>query len=126
MNRHRKGVCLGVLTACLGGAAWYKRMYQMPLKEYTRQALYMAALDDEICRNELEGERIGGEVICFPSKAESLQYRYHLFLAINRGKSRKTLQAETAEMERRLEESKTYLRQPRGELEVEIVPGGGA
>lgn len=40
------------------------------------RALYMALLDDEICRNELEGNIIGGEEIRFPPKAESLHYRY--------------------------------------------------
>ena len=40
----------------------------MPLKEYTRRALYMALLDDEICRNELEGNIIGGEEIRFPPR----------------------------------------------------------
>lgn len=47
----------------------------------------MAALDDEICRNELEGNQIGGEVITFPPKAETLQERYQLFLQMNRAKA---------------------------------------
>lgn len=58
-------------------------MIRMPLKEFTRYALYMAVLDDEICRNELEGNQIGDEVITFPPKEETLQYRYHLFLQMN-------------------------------------------
>lgn len=37
-------------------------------------------MDDEICRNELEGNSIGGrEIACLSSK-ESIEYRYDLFL----------------------------------------------
>ena len=46
MNRGKKAACLGALALCLGGLAWYRRTYRMPLKEYTRRALYMALLDD--------------------------------------------------------------------------------
>lgn len=35
----------------------------------------MAVMDDEICRNELEGNQIGNEVIIFPLKLETLQER---------------------------------------------------
>ena len=94
----------------------------MPLKEYTRRALYMALLDDEICRNELEGNIIGGEEIRFPPKAESLHYRYRLYLSMNRGKNCRTLQIETARMERRLEESRQYLNRPQEELTVSVGP----
>lgn len=87
----------------------------------TRYALYMAVLDDEICRNELEGNRIGDEVITFPPKEESLQYRYHLFLELNRTKDRRQLQQEIADLEQRLQESRQYRDQPKERLEVEFV-----
>ena len=45
----------------------------MSLKEFSRYALCMAVIDDEICRNELEGNQIGDEVITFPPKKETLQ-----------------------------------------------------
>ena len=122
MSRGKKAVCLGALALCLGGLAWYRRTYRMPLKEYARRALYMALLDDEICRNELEGNIIGGEEIRFPPKAESLHYRYRLYLSMNRGKNRRTLQIETARMERRLEESRQYLNRPQEELTVSVGP----
>ena len=122
MSRGKKAVCLGALALCLGGLAWYRRTYRMPLKEYTRRALYMALLDDEICRNELEGNIIGGEEIRFPPKAESLHYRYRLYLSRPRGKNRRTLQIETARMERRLEESRQYLNRPQEELTVSVGP----
>ena len=122
MSRGKKAACLGALALCLGGLAWYRRTYRMPLKEYTRRALYMALLDDEICRNELEGNIIGGEEIRFPPKAKSLHYRYRLYLSMNRGKNRRTLQIETARMERRLEESRQYLNRPQEELTVSVGP----
>lgn len=92
----------------------------MPLKEFTRYALYMAVMDDEICRNELEGNWIGNEVITFPPKAKTLQERYHLFLNMNRRKSCRQLQKEIEEMEQRLQESRQYIGQPKERLEVEF------
>lgn len=91
----------------------------MPLREFTRCALYMAVMDDEICRNELEGNQIGDEVITFPPTAETLQDRYHLFLQMNRTKSRRQIQEEIAEMEQRLWESRQYMDKPKEQLEVE-------
>lgn len=119
MSRGKKAACLGALALCLGGLAWYRRTYRMPLKEYTRRALYMALLDDEICRNELEGNQIEDEVITFPPTAETLQDWYHLFLQMNRTKSRRQIQAEIAEMEQRLWESRQYMDKPKEQLEVE-------
>ena len=68
----------------------------MPLKEYTA-ALYMAVLDDEISRREL------AEVVVFPSKKESLQYKYHLFLELNRKISRKKIEREIHQLESHLD-----------------------
>ena len=55
----------------------------------------MAVMDDETCRNELEGNQIGDVVITFPPKSETLQERYHFFLEMNRTKSRQQLQQES-------------------------------
>lgn len=114
---------LGSLAAVAGAAACWKWRFRMPLKEFTRYALYMAVMDDEICRNELEGNQIGDQVITFPPKEESLQYRYHLFLQMNRTKSRRQIQQEIADMEQRLQESRQYIGQPKEQLEVEIAEG---
>lgn len=114
---------LGSLAAVAGAAACWKWRFRMPLKEFTRYALYMAVMDDEICRNELEGNQIGDQVITFPPKEESLQYRYHLFLQMNRTKSRRQIQQEIADMEQRLQESQQYIGQPKEQLEVEIAEG---
>ena len=51
---------------------------------------------------------------------ESLQYRYQMFLNMNRHKSRKQLQKEIDGMEERLEESRQYVGKPKEELELEI------
>ena len=121
MKTRYKIAALGSLAAVAGAAACWKWMIRMPLKEFTRYALYMAVMDDEICRNELEGYQIGDEVITFPPKEETLQYRYHLFLQMNRTKSRRQIQKEIADMEQRLQESRQYIGQPKEQLEVEII-----
>ena len=95
-------------------------MIRMPVKEFTRYALYMAVMDDEICRNELEGNQVGDQVITFAPRAETLQERYHLFLEMNRTKSRWQIQEEIVEMEQRLQESRQYIGQPKERLQVEF------
>ena len=77
------------------GFGMFRRTYRMPLKEYTANALYMAVLDDEICRREL------ADLTEFPSKKETLQYKYHLFLELNRRRSRKEIQQEIIRLEYR-------------------------
>ena len=124
MKTSHKIAALGSLTAVAGAAACWKWMIRMPLGEFARCALYMAVMDDEICRNELEGNRIGDEVITFPPKEESLQYRYHLFLQMNLRKTSAQLQEEIADMEQRLQESRQYIGQPKEQLEVEFVEQG--
>lgn len=111
----------GGLAVAVSAAVCWRWKIRMPLKEFTRYALYMAVMDDEICRNELEGNQIGDEVIIFPPKEETLQYRYHLFLQMNRTKSRRQLQQEISDMEQRLRESRQYIGQPKERLEVEFA-----
>lgn len=121
MKTGHKIAALGCLAAGAGAAACWRWLFRVPLKEFTRYALYMAVLDDEICRNELEGNQIGDEVITFPPKVDTLQERYHLFLELNRTKSRRQLQAEIADMEQRLQESRQYIGRPKEQLEVGIA-----
>ena len=109
MKTGHKAAILGCLAVGTGASACWRWMFRMPLKEFTRYALYMAVLDDEICRNELEGNRIGDTMIQFGPKEETLQDRYHIFLQMNRKKSRRQLQAEIAEMEQRLQASRQYI-----------------
>ena len=82
--------------SAVAGFGMFRWNYRMPLKEYTANALYMAVLDDEICRREL------ADLTEFPSKKETLQYKYHLFLELNRRKSRKEIQQEISKLEYRL------------------------
>lgn len=119
MKTSHKIAALGCLAVVVGSVVCWRWVIRMPLKEFTRYALYMAVMDDEICRNELEGNQIGDEVISFPPKVETLQERYHLFLQMNRAKSRQQIQAEIAEMEQRLQESRQYIGQPKEQLGVE-------
>lgn len=121
MKTGHKIAAPGCLAVVVGSVACWRWMIGMPLKEFTRYALYMAVMDDEICRNELEGNQIGDTVIAFPPREESLQERYHLFLEMNRTKNRRQIQAEIAEMEQRLQESRQYLGQPKEHLEVGIT-----
>lgn len=120
MKTGYKIAVLSGLAAASGAAACWRWMIRMPLKEFTRYALYLAAMDDEICRNELEGNQIGTGVITFPPKAETLQQRYHLFLQMNRTKSRRQIQADIAHMEQRLHQSRQYIHAPKEQLEVEF------
>ncbi len=125
MTKKYQKVALFSAAACVGGAIFYKRNFRMPLKEYTQYALYMATLDDEICRNELEGNCIDQRKIFFPPKAESLQYRYHLFLQMNCKKSRKTILHEISQMEERLAKSRQFRNQESTSLEVEVASEDG-
>lgn len=117
MKKKKSILLWGALAACAGGVLCFRRSIRMPLKEYTRYALFMAVLDDEICRNELQGRRFGGRTVLFPPKSESLQYRYHLFLQMNRKKSRARLQMETDQLEQRLNESRAYRDDDAGDCE---------
>lgn len=121
MKNSHKIAALGGLAAVAGVAACWKRMIRVPTKEFTRYALYMAVMNDEICRNELEGNQIGDKVITFPPKEETLQKQYHLFLQMNRAKSRRQLQKEITDMEHRLQKSRQYIGRAKERLEVEIA-----
>ena len=111
----------GGLAVAVSAAVCWRWKIRMPFKEFTRYALYMAVMDDEICRNELEGNQVGDQVITFAPRAETLQERYHLFLEMNRTRSRQQLQQEIADMEQRLWESRQYIGQPKKRLEVEFA-----
>ena len=124
MKKGCKIALAGGLAVAVGAVACWKWMFRMPLKEFTRCALYMAVMDDEICRNELEGNRIGDEVFTFAPRAETLLERYHLFLQMNLRKTSAQLQEEIADMEQRLQESRQYIGQPKEQLEVEFAGQG--
>ena len=118
MQNIKKALLFGIAAFCVGGAV-YKRSIRMPWQEYAQYARRMAELDDAIARNELEGNRIDGKIIVFPPKSESVEERYHVFLRLNRRKSRNTIRGEIERMEQRLQESKQYRGAPKEELNVE-------
>ncbi|WMI81996.1 hypothetical protein [Anaerotignum sp. MB30-C6] len=98
---------MGVFLLGLG-FLFKKRLPRMPIKQYTKACLYMAVLDDEICRDELEGNFIGGKEIVFPSKPDSLQCRYHLFLGMYRKYTKAQVYHEIDKLEKRLVDSREF------------------
>lgn len=111
---------IGAGLTFLGGMTYlaYKFLPKMSLKEYTKACLYIAVMDDEICRNELEGNFIEGEEIIFPNKKDSLKYKYDIFLKTYKTYSKKKLEEEIQMFESRLEESKKYINEPKVELNL--------
>lgn len=97
MKRVCKVMAIAAIAAVGTSTLVYRINFRMPLKEYTANALYMAVLDDEISRRELAG------VAVFPSKKKSLQYKYHLFLELNRKRSRKKIEQEIDQLESHLD-----------------------
>lgn len=105
------GISLAVSTLIVGVAKLirFKKNHPMKLKDYTKYALYMASLDDEIVRNELgDGVEIDGEEVevHFPHRMETLKHRYNLFLEMNKGKTEEELIEEIMMMEERLKASR--------------------
>lgn len=97
------------ISSLIVGITKFKKNHPMKLKDDTKYALYMAVLDDEIVRNELgEGVEMDGvdTEVHFPHRMETLKYRYHLFLEMNKGKTENELVEEVLSMEERLAASK--------------------
>ncbi len=100
---------LVALTGLAVGAKAYvdhKKDYKIPVEQYKSMSLYMAVMDDEICRNELEGQVVNGKPIGFPPRRESLPYRNSLFLNMNKGMTRVELEERIEELELRLRQSR--------------------
>ena len=73
-KKSRRFLLTAMGATALGGiVAAYSLLPKMPLKKYTEACLYLAVMDDEISRNELEGSIINGKRIIFPPKKETLQ-----------------------------------------------------
>lgn len=102
------GISIAV-SSLIVGITKFKKNHPMKLKDYTKYALYMAVLDDEIVRNELgDGAEIDGEEaeVHFPHRMETLKHRYNLFLEMNKGKTEDMLIEEVLDMEERLAASR--------------------
>ena len=66
MKTGHKIVILGCLSAVIASAVYWRWMIRMPLKEFTQYTLYMAVMDDDIFRDELEGNQIGERLLHSP------------------------------------------------------------
>lgn len=106
-QKSRRNFITAIGTVALGGiVAACSLLPKMPLKKYTQACLYIAVMDDEISRNELEGSIINGKRIIFPSKRETLQHRYHMFLNLYKNFSAEKMEEEIRVFEARLLKSK--------------------
>lgn len=92
--------------AGIAGAVWCGKHYKKVRSQYQQTCFYMAALDDEICRRELDGAVIGEKTISFPPRQETLYHRYEVFREMCRALSPKELEAQVAGLEKRLAECK--------------------
>lgn len=90
------------------GYLYYKASEKMDEEELSEACLYMAAMDDEIARNELGEIYVNGEEVEFSSRRKSLKYRYDLFMEMYRDCSKLRLEREVKKFERRLESSKEH------------------
>ena len=87
----------------VGAGLYNKYMPKISFSKYTEKCLYLAYLDDGICRNELRCKEIDGEDVVFEPKQESLNYRYSLFVHIYKNDSKQELDNEIKRLETRLE-----------------------
>lgn len=99
---------------------FWKRKKQIPLWEFKKICMEMAKMDDEISRNELEGNYLQGKEITFPPQKESIKFRYDFFCEIYKKYSRKKLEEEKLRLENRLKESQAYKEQVPQDLEFLI------
>ncbi len=120
-NSKNISLAVGVGSIIAGiGYAYYKFIPKMSLEKYTEACLYIAVMDDEICRNELQGNYIDGKEIQFLPKRESLKYRYDFFLNMYKTYSKRKLEKEIVKFEKRLVESKKYIGMEKEEFSIEI------
>lgn len=71
-------------------------------EDYHKRCLYLALLDDMVCRRRLKGMELDGRDVAFPPKKESLWFRYQLFLERNRSLSDEEFAREIRERQQEL------------------------
>ena len=96
------------ISTCMIAIGYYISNYKVPFKEYTASCLYIAVMDDEIARLRFENQVMNGKKVEFPPRIESLQYRYHLHLQLQKGKTRHELNQEISTYEALLKEEIRY------------------
>lgn len=82
------------------------KKYVSYANEYDKTCLYMAALDDEIARMELDGSVINGRKIKFPPRQETLYYKFTMFKEINKHLNPAEMKKKIELLEARYEKSK--------------------
>lgn len=117
-----KKTIITITLAGLGMAAFlYKNnMPKIPIKEYKLLCLELAEIDDQIARNELEGNTINRNSIVFPPKDKSIKNRYKIFFDMYKKYSREELKEEKKKLLDRLEISKQYKNDESEDLELVI------
>lgn len=108
----------GLLISSIGVACYRYFFPKISLKTYTNLCLSFAIMDDEIARNELGGNFVGGKEIIFPPKEQSINNRYRMFLQMYKKYSSKELEQEQENFSKRLEESRRYTNEPKQKLEL--------
>lgn len=92
--------------AGIAGAVWCGKHYKKARSRYQQACFYMAALDDEICRKELDGMVVAEKMISFPPRRETLYHRYEVFREMYRDLSLEELEVQVAKLEKCLAEGK--------------------
>ncbi|RKD22343.1 hypothetical protein SAMN02745883_02386 [Caminicella sporogenes DSM 14501] len=111
-------IAVFIVLAMLAGFIYKSNKPKIPVKEYEALCLELAKIDDQIARNELEGNTINGKKVVFPPKDESIKYRYEVFLDMYKKYSREDLEKEKEHLLKRLETSKQYLNEESQDLEL--------
>lgn len=116
----KSGRVLLISLGCFAGgsALWIRKKKK---REIEKWALFFAVMDDEICRNELEGNFVNGRPIVFGEKKDSLYDRYQYFLELLQHKSKAWCQREEKRLKKRLATSRQYAKKPKETLQLVLV-----
>lgn len=123
INKNQKilgAVVVSVGLAAIGYVIKKKYLPRVPLKEYKEFCMEFAVIDDEICRNELMGNTIGGKEILFGSKGETVKHRYHVFKQMYISYTKEMLENEREVLYTRLAQSKQYADAEKQDLTLEF------
>ena len=90
----------------IAGAVWCGKHYMKIQSQYQQTCFYMAALDDEICRKELDGMVVAEKMISFSPRRETLYHPYEVFREMYCDLSPEKLEVQVAKLEKRLVEGK--------------------
>ena len=120
MNYLIKILATTAVGATIGVGLYKTFKCKMTTREYTEKCLYLAYLDDGICRYELESRSLDGEEVVFQPKKESLNYRYNLFTEIYVNHTKEEMEKEIKLMETRLQTTVEKLAEKKQEKAVTV------